>query len=938
MNILFLRGFNNYFNRTVKKYSTLTDYENNSTSYVDFKDINFNPNDGVVTELIVGSVNQKENNKPLAWDVEGTPDYLICYETIEDSDSDSSDEPIDTIVSRWFILESERTRDGQYRIALKRDVLAEHFDNIMTAPCFVEKGFVNDVNSPFLYNSESMTYNQIKQKETLLKDNTGCGWIVGYVSQDGNRYPASDANPNYYSIQARAGALPSDYEWDDLPQGLKDIINSGQPRSVAEFSDFEFECNIGYGSTSYEHSFVLNHKYASDNSIVISNKNSVANKACFIKPTFLSEDTIRFNSSGILATNDSGLRWFISNLTGKSLDYTRVIHTSEGNVITKESSAFATYYETSVGRNSINKQNLDVYKYLYNNKIISNNGRIYKLVITEEDVPIDSNETVEVKYSDCNDNSKKWIKLLAPTPDDYTVAQKAMQFLQDTSYGPATCFEYADARNYLTSFPKSNVSSLLVQDSTLGVNTVMFKVKKKSYKSVSITLVPEETMEIRGYIPDTRQQCVDGNIDIFAIPYSDNFEFTYQNIAHQVTNKDVAIQAGVLLGKAGDNVYDIQLLPYFPDQRLVGSKTGDESAGFIYQESVNLDEFLNNIDFSLIVDSNNTPIIPVFWSRVSKGTFDINKVITSSESFDIETPLGRKLANETEMFRIVSPNYAGQFEFSVSKSGSEVPYFNIDFNYKPINPYIHVTPALSGLYGDKFIELNDIRGLVCGGDYSITRIIESWEQYQLQNKNYQEIFDRQISNIDVNNAIAREQQQFSGILGIASGGIGGAVGGAIAGSKIPGLGTAAGAIGGAIMGTVGGAIGYAKDKEWLERQQQEARSYAIDMYGYRLGNIQALPHSLAKTSTLTENNKVFPFVEEYQATANEVNNLINKIKFNGMTIMTIGKLEDYETSSFDRTFVKGQMIRLEDVDDDFHIIDAIYQEVNKGFYVLQEGE
>ena len=203
MNILFLRGFNNYFNRTVKKYSTLTDYENNSTSYVDFKDINFNPNDGVVTELVVGSVNQKENNKPLAWDVEGTPDYLICYETTDG---------VDTIISRWFILESERTRDGQYRIALKRDVLAEHFDSIMTAPCFVEKGFVNDVNSPFLYNSESMTYNQIKQKETLLKDNTGCGWIVGYVSQDGNRYPAQDANPNYYSIQARAGALPSDYE------------------------------------------------------------------------------------------------------------------------------------------------------------------------------------------------------------------------------------------------------------------------------------------------------------------------------------------------------------------------------------------------------------------------------------------------------------------------------------------------------------------------------------------------------------------------------------------------------------------------------------------------------------------------------------------------------------------------------------------------------
>lgn len=930
MNILFLKGFNNYFNRTVKKYSDLADYKGDCSSYVDYPSINFNPNDGIVTELVIGSENQKENSLPLAWEDNGTPDYCVCYEM-------QNNTPV--IKSRWYILESERTRLGQYRLALKRDVLAEHFDSIMTAPCFVEKGFVNDVNSPFLYNSESMTYNQIKQKdETLLKDNTGCGWIVGYVSQDANKYPAGteDDPGDYYSIQARAGALPSDYEWDDLPQEVKDLINSGQPRSVAEFSDFEVECNVGYDSVSYEHSFVLNHKYSSDNSIVISNKNDVVGKACFIRPIFLSENSIRFNSSGILATNDSGLRWFISNLTGKSLDYTRIISTSEGNVVTKESSAFATYYETNVGRNSINKQNLDVYKYLYNNKIISNNGRIYKLVITEEDVPIDSNESVEVKYSDCIDVNKKWIKLLAPTPSDYTVAQKASQFLQDTNYGPATCFEYADARNYLTSFPKSNVSSLLVQDDSLGVNTVMFKVKKNKYKQVTITLKAEETMEIRGYIPASRQQCTDGNIDIFAIPYSDNFEFTYQNVAHQVTSKDVAVQAGVLLGKAGNNVYDIQLLPYFPDQRLVGSKAGDEAIGFIYQESVDLDEFLNNIDFSLIVDSQDVPVIPVFWSRVSKGSFNINKVVTSSESLEVETPLGRKLANETEMFRLVSPNYAGQFEFSLSKSGTEVPYFNIDFNYKPINPYIHVTPALSGLYGQDFVEINDIRGLVCGGDYSITRIIDSWEQYQLQNKNYQEIFDRQIKSMDVNNAIAREQQDWMGVVGSITGGIAGAAGGAVAGGKInPAIGGGIGAAVGAVVGTTAGIIGAVKDKEWLERQQQEARSYAIDMYGYQLGNIKALPNSLAKTSAFTENNKVFPFVEEYQATQEEVNNLINKIKFNGMTVMTLGKLEDYATSSFDRTFVKGQMVRLEGVDDDFHIIDAIYQEVYKGFYIPQ---
>lgn len=65
MNILLLRGFNNYFNRIVKKYSTLDDYRNQSSSYLDLANINFNPSDGVTTSLIVGGPTQTENNEPL---------------------------------------------------------------------------------------------------------------------------------------------------------------------------------------------------------------------------------------------------------------------------------------------------------------------------------------------------------------------------------------------------------------------------------------------------------------------------------------------------------------------------------------------------------------------------------------------------------------------------------------------------------------------------------------------------------------------------------------------------------------------------------------------------------------------------------------------------------------------------------------------------------
>ena len=66
-------------------------------------------------------------------------------------------------------------------------------------------------------------------------------------------------------------------------------------------------------------------------------------------------------------------------------------------------------------------------------------------------------------------------------------------------------------------------------------------------------------------------------------------------------------------------------------------------------------------------------------------------------------------------------------------------------------------------------------------------------------------------------------------------------------------------------------------------------------------------------------------------------NKIFKIKYKSMTIMAIGSLSNYAISSeFDKVYVKGQLIRLDTINDDFHVIDAIYQEVNKGFYVPQK--
>lgn len=81
-------------------------------------------------------------------------------------------------------MEWYKNREDQYVATLKRDVICDHYDAILEAPTFIEKGFVNDPENPLLYNKENNVFNQIKKSEKLIKDETGVAWVVGYIPRD----------------------------------------------------------------------------------------------------------------------------------------------------------------------------------------------------------------------------------------------------------------------------------------------------------------------------------------------------------------------------------------------------------------------------------------------------------------------------------------------------------------------------------------------------------------------------------------------------------------------------------------------------------------------------------------------------------------------------------------------------------------------------------
>ena len=62
----------------------------------------------------------------------------------------------------------------------------------------------------------------------------------------------------------------------------------------------------------------------------------------------------------------------------------------------------------------------------------------------------------------------------------------------------------------------------------------------------------------------------------------------------------------------------------------------------------------------------------------------------------------------------------------------------------------------------------------------------------------------------------------------------------------------------------------------------------------------------------------------------ERNTLADKMKYNDMTIMKIGKLTDYILG--EDKFYKGQLIRL-NIKVDSHMAYEIYNELNKGVYL-----
>lgn len=487
---------------------------------------------------------------------------------------------------------------------------------------------------------------------------------------------------------------------------------------------------------------------------------------------------------------------------------------------------------------------------------------------------------------------------------------------------PLNLFIDLDLSNNNNLYVDSNNAFQQAADLTDGViktDTIKNGNVHVDYQVYSVSKRVVNGPPVSGTIPTTRRKLIDAPYDMFFMPYGDEAQvLNVESGVPRYYQMDKNVQMAMAMEfakKLGVRLYDLQLLPYCPIEMLVDNDS-----------NLRLSVLTENVDYTLIKDGNDAIKGCVFFSSVSKRSFQIDTSTflantTGSDSYEI------KVDNECRKYRLVSPNFNGIYEFSKQQNGGSVDYMNIDLHYKPHQPFIRVSLHYGGIYTyDSYNpDIKDARGLILGGDYSLPILSDAWTNYEIQNKNYQVMFNRDISNMKINQEIAREQMFIKNLTGV----VGGIGGGAIAGASKGGVyGAIAGAIGG---GLLSGANAYLST-DWLARSQSEQRNYATDKFTYSLQNIQAIPYSLTKVSALNNTFKNFPVLEIYTATETEITAFKNKLKYSGFTIMAIGTLREY-CNELDENFVQGQLIRLEDATIDSNVANAIREEVAKGFFV-----
>lgn len=818
MSNLYLYNYNNYFNRIVKKESSLANY---GTPIYSITGTNFDMNDSVEASHVVNYGG-----------FDG--DYVV----ITDNKGN--------ITSRWFVMENTRNRGGQHTLKLRRDLIVDNYDKIINAPALINRAMVN-YDNPLIFNEEGFSFNQIKKGELLLKDGIGIPWYYIYMPK--NAVAKS-------GIISQSQIIP-DYE-------VNTAIDSSPYAKGKRYSDFansSFKVNCAQVKYPWDWLSSTNLHYTQ---IALNN--------------FTAEDSQNFG------VNDNFI-WFDNDMS----DILTAIYNEFNNAttITGLNNALKLYLNLT--------PSLDMRAIYSNNKIVKDsNNKYYQMVVKKYTKKGDF-------YTGDVDTNSMFVYMKS-------LIENTSLTVRGTNYGDY-CFrvEYT--------YYEYDIDYIELKPDSITWTVDFSNHAKVNDGDYNILCLPADT--IYGYINNTL------------------YEFNKET--------SMTILNGIIKEYGNTVIYDIQLLPYQPgfitylpstqvqlyidDIDSLRYEVFSNKGIIFYLDSISCNSRIILRDLISNLPAYQQQIIPLeelnHYLDLYMYIYDLDSVTQVNGNPDYnQRAIMYKFSNECDKYRICSPNYNGLFEFNVAKNGGSVETIDVNMTLRPYNPYIHLVPNFKGLYGDNF---DDCRGLICQGDFSIPIITDQFKTYEYQNKNYENIFNRQIQHMDFEYSKARTEALFGATVGTIGAGISGGVTGGMIGGGV-------GAVAGAGIGTIASAIGGAVDYNILKQRQAENKDLAIENYKYQLGNIKALPYTLNKITPFTENNKIWPFIEYYTCTDEEKMMLANKIKYNSMNCNKIDKIINVLQPN-KKHYLNASLIRLEDLDCQMHEAQEIYNEILKGVFI-----
>ena len=253
---------------------------------------------------------------------------------------------------------------------------------------------------------------------------------------------------------------------------------------------------------------------------------------------------------------------------------------------------------------------------------------------------------------------------------------------------------------------------------------------------------------------------------------------------------------------------------------------------------------------------------------------------------------------ETDTIKIVSPSRASQFLFRPYDNDGNME-FTTKVTLKPFSSIIYIRPSTKGLLINDW---DDKDCLIINEDFSLTNVTNAWTQYIYNNKNYSNIFERELQGREFERTWERRIEQAQQKADIWSARNLSSEKARAATGNLPIISNVAGAIANTMADPIYMQMAQL-DRQYNEAVYQEGMSLSRDMFEYQMENLQSQPNIPSKITTIDVKFLDGVYLEFYSTNDTELLAIQNYYRYNGNRIDAYGSFSNYWG-----WFVKGKII------------------------------